>query len=687
LRNENPWEKEYTGFRYTNYKRYITSIVVEEGVTELGTALFHGLSNVTSVKLPESLTTIGYEAFRGCSKLDSIYIPKNVCTLKDRWATDCYELSVIEIDPENQCYSVDQYGAVYDADTTTLVKLPQDMTIGELVIPEGVTEFATDALYQQVHLTQVMLPSTMTSVKYGSLDGLENLESIYFNSTTPPAFENKIGNGTNENLVIYIPCLPVDDNRDEAYQGVTGINISKIQSFLKEIEVYAVSGNAKAGSATVISRVTCEKQTVTISATTNPGYEFSHWESDVRGKIGEDQPTFTYDYIEGTHPKVETFTAIFEGNDFDLKVITDPSGMGVTTGSGKYEIDTRVNISVTPANDCYKFLGWEDDMTNNSLTRSVLVEANSKTYVALFAKDSFDVSASVNDANMGSVVMFNETLTKDFSATDKVCCNDSITLTATPAAHHHFVNWNGDANMTQPVYGFRVDGNEEVSANFAIDTFRVDFVNHDGSVLYTDYVDYGSALPSYKGETPLRPATAEYSYTFNGKWSPAVASVTQDTIVVAQYNSTPINYNFKAIANGEVQTREVAFGSSVVAPSDASKIGHTFVGWSDDDQNGNMVDFPFDMPAKDTIVYAVFKVDTFTLYYMDFDSTIISSEKVAYGDHPKIQPADPKREGYTFTDWSKIVSQMLAANDTIFALYDINEYTLSLIDYNEETIK
>jgi hypothetical protein len=25
------------------------------------------------------------------------------------------------------------------------------MTIGELVIPEGVTEFATDALYQQVH--------------------------------------------------------------------------------------------------------------------------------------------------------------------------------------------------------------------------------------------------------------------------------------------------------------------------------------------------------------------------------------------------------------------------------------------------------------------------------------------------------------------------------------------------------
>jgi hypothetical protein len=205
---------------------------------------------------------------------------------------------------------------------------------------------------------------------------------------------------------------------------------------------------------------------------------------------------------------VETFTAIFEGNDFDLKVITDPSGMGVTTGSGLHEIDTRVNISVTPANDCYKFLGWEDDMTNNSLTRSVLVEANSKTYVALFAKDSFDVSASVNDANMGSVVMFNETLTKDFSATDKVCCNDSITLTATPAAHHHFVNWNGDANMTQPVYGFRVDGNEEVSANFAIDTFRVDFVNHDGSVLYTDYVDYGSALPSYKGETPLRPATA-----------------------------------------------------------------------------------------------------------------------------------------------------------------------------------
>lgn len=119
------------------YSSQITSIVVEEGVTEIGNAAFRKLSNVTSVSLPTTLTTVGLEAFRGCSKLDSIYIPKNVCTLKDRWATDCSELSVIEIDPENQCYFVDQYGAVYDADTTTLVKLPQDMTIGELVIPRG----------------------------------------------------------------------------------------------------------------------------------------------------------------------------------------------------------------------------------------------------------------------------------------------------------------------------------------------------------------------------------------------------------------------------------------------------------------------------------------------------------------------------------------------------------------------
>jgi len=238
------------------------------------------------------------------------------------------------------------------------------------------------------------------------------------------------------------------------------------------------------------------------------------------------------------------------------------------------------------------------------------------------------------------------------------------------------------------VYGFRVDGNEEVSANFAIDTFRVEFVNYDGTSLYFTYVDYGAELPAYKGENPVRPATAEYTYSFNGKWLPAVASVTQDTIVVAQYDSTPKNYNFMAYANGEVhETREVAFGSSVVAPSDASKTGHTFVGWSDDDQNGNMVDFPFDMPAKDTTVYAVFKVDTFMLYYMDFDTTIISSEKVAYGNHPKIQPADPKREGYTFTDWSKIVSQMPAANDTIFAVYSINQYTLSLIDYDGKSIK
>lgn len=58
----NPWlKKNWLGDPTPKYN--ITSIIVEEGVTELGTAIFWRLEDVTSVKLPESLTTIGYEEF------------------------------------------------------------------------------------------------------------------------------------------------------------------------------------------------------------------------------------------------------------------------------------------------------------------------------------------------------------------------------------------------------------------------------------------------------------------------------------------------------------------------------------------------------------------------------------------------------------------------------------------------
>ena len=53
--------------------------------------------------------------------------------------------------------------------------------------------------------------------------------------------------------------------------------------------------------------------------------------------------------------------------------------------------------------------------------------------------------------------------------------------------------------------------------------YTITWKNYDGTTLTTTTVTYG-AMPSYDG-TPTKPATAKYTYTFNG-WSPTLALAT-----------------------------------------------------------------------------------------------------------------------------------------------------------------
>ncbi len=77
------------------YCQRLTTVKIKEGVTEIYAGAFFDCSNLVSIDLPDSLTTIGTDAFRYCRSLKSIVIPDKVRRIADETFYGCSSLSVV----------------------------------------------------------------------------------------------------------------------------------------------------------------------------------------------------------------------------------------------------------------------------------------------------------------------------------------------------------------------------------------------------------------------------------------------------------------------------------------------------------------------------------------------------------------------------------------------------------------
>ena len=129
-----------------------------------------------------------------------------------------------------------------------------------------------------------------------------------------------------------------------------------------------------------------------------------------------------------------------------------------------------------------------------------------------------------------------------------------------------------------------IDGGESNPGYLTrLDKVTVRWKNYDGSLLKTERIDKGAAA-SYSGDTPVKPDTDEYHFTFSG-WSPEPGVVTQDTDYTAQFTETKREYTitWKSENGTVIDTTDVAYGdipahADAVKPDDGN-IVYTFTGW------------------------------------------------------------------------------------------------------------
>ena len=182
----------------------IKSVVVEEGITDFW-GEFADCGNLADIKFAESLETIygsfgatalkevvipdnvkllDVELFYGCYTLEKIYFGKSVQIPYDGGNNAeglcflyCSNIKAFEVSDENEYYSTDENGILYNKDKTVLCAYPASNGMETFVVPDSVKRIAPVA-FGFAALKEVTIPESVECVDSMAFSLCGNLEIV-----------------------------------------------------------------------------------------------------------------------------------------------------------------------------------------------------------------------------------------------------------------------------------------------------------------------------------------------------------------------------------------------------------------------------------------------------------------------------------------------------------------------------
>ena len=215
---------------------------------------------------------------------------------------------------------------------------------------------------------------------------------------------------------------------------------------------------------------------------------------------------------------------------------------------------------------------------------------------------------------------------------------------------YDFIGWEGN-----PEY---IDSGRVLNAQYNIHIYPIYFEDYDGTILKTEYVEYGgSASP------PADPSREGYAFV---GWDGDVDFVEEPYQVFrAQY--LPIyDVTFEDHDGTVLETVEVIEGNDAEPSQEPQRTGYTFVGWDPDSSN----------VQEDMTVVAQYEINQYTITFEDYDGFVMEQITQDYGTAID-PPDDPERTEYDFVGWDPELPGTIPAEDkTLTAQYEIKTYTV-----------
>lgn len=404
-------------------------------------------------------------------------------------------------------------------------------------------------------------------------------------------------------------------------------------------------------------------------------------------------------YDEGVS---KTYKLVIEVKDltFAINYVLD-GGTNSENNPNEYVPEKLPLLLENPNKSGYKFVGWYDNenFTGESITE---ISAGTMGDVTLYAKwnaldyrisyelnggtnaenpDGYDVSdlpvslhapsrtgyifkgwymgenrvLAITVGTTGNVVVSAKwepiTYTIDFntngglptlSSIDYTIESDSFTLQEITKVGYTFDGWyNGETKVTEITTG--TYGNMTLVAKWTADLYTISYDLADGVNSPENPTSYTieSGLITLKDPTRV-------GYTFVGWYNGEQLVTTIDSNTLENISLTAkwtVNsYKLTFDVDGNLTEKTFKYGESITAIENPTKVGHTFVGWSEE--------LPETMPANDITVEAKWAINSYDITY-DLAGGVNNSENpTTYTiESGLITLKNPTREGYTFLGW------------------------------------
>ena len=365
----------------------------------------------------------------------------------------------------------------------------------------------------------------------------------------------------------------------------------------------------------------------------------------VIGKNGNEEVIYLSTNFYTLSPTKETYTIIFMDGDIVLDEKEYEYG----------EIPTYDKTLTKEKDDkyTYEFIGWDSEIvevTENHVYHAVW-EKILNTYTVSFVVDGKTVQTE--ELEYGVLPVYKgDTPVKD--------------------ENYEFIGWDKEiSEVTKDTIYTAVF--KKITEKYTV-SFMI-----DNNLIQTEELEYG-VLPVYKGNTPKKDATKEYSYEFIG-WDKEISEVTCDVVYKALFKEIKNKYTITFVVDGEiVQTEELEYGvlptykGDTPTKDEEGKI-YIFAGWDPEIEN----------VTDDKTYTALFIVEgeKFTISFV-VDGKTVQTEELEYGVLPTYKGDTPTKdeEGkiYIFAGWDPEIENV-TDDKTYTAVFIVEgeKFTISFV--------